>query len=600
MTQLFGIAILEQFARGDVELTTVQAALAAALRTHLGATAPWSEVVDEAHQRRLITAEAREVLHRQINAGPQSIDGVRAPNAVAAVGTRMRPAQFRESRGSDETLLRGRQTAEANAGSTGAGGIIRSESMPPKRRTDMDLGHPHDWTGVWEAPVKAGDVLKDRYRLERLLGRGGMGDVFLAYDEQEQQYYAIKVLNQDFREHPDSVAALREETLKCKQLAHPNIVGVYVLDRAGTHPYMVMEFLDGKSLENLIAEDFARGMPLPQALPIINGIGAALAYAHDRNVIHSDLKPSNVFVLPGGKAKVLDFGIARAMRPRSDGRFDARELEALTPEYASPEMIAGHEPPDPRDDVYGFACLAYELITGRHPFGDDFVRQIGGNESDRDVALRRARGKPEPSSRLSRRQQRAFAHALAYERTARTASVEAFLEELGGTASRGGFQVPPKLAMYAGAGLLLVAVAAGLAVLLARPDEGDAYVDYLRRNPPARMPEPRADWMETQIRDAERDIDLASDPSNDPLGLLCGDVLDKLTQARGVDPNNESALKLMRTVYERVLEQAERARANGDQATAEMWLKCARAMYPESRKLRSMQGEAGDGLAVSR
>jgi serine/threonine protein kinase len=181
-------------------------------------------------------------------------------------------------------------------------------------------------------------VLRGRYVIERVLGEGGMGTVFLAQDEEENQPFAIKVLKEDFRRHPDSLKALREEVIKSRSLAGPNIVGVYELGRDRSIVYVKMEYLQGKSLDALLDDDFARGMPLTQAWPIIDGVCAGVAYAHDRGVIHSDIKPSNIFVTTAGKAKVLDFGIARAVRAPTK-RYDPGDLGALTPTYASCEML---------------------------------------------------------------------------------------------------------------------------------------------------------------------------------------------------------------------------------------------------------------------
>ncbi len=264
-----------------------------------------------------------------------------------------------------------------------------------------------------------GDILKDRFILEEVIGVGGMSVVFKARDIRKEEakdtnpYVAMKVLGNDFKEHAESFMVLQRETQKAQKLAHPNIVTVYDFDRDGDTIYMTMECLHGKSLEQVIREH-PKGMSLDEAKPIINGMSLALAYAHKNDIIHSDFKPGNVYITDEGVVKVLDFGIARAKNVQGD--FDAGQLGALTPTYASCEMFAG-EAPDPRDDIYALACISYELLTGRHPFG-----RRPANKA-RDDGL-----EPKRITNLSRRRWSALRKGLSFLRDSRTASVEEFLE----------------------------------------------------------------------------------------------------------------------------------------------------------------------------
>ena len=216
------------------------------------------------------------------------------------------------------------------------------------------------------ARLEVGQLLGGRYRVERELGEGGMGIVYLARDEQiAGERYAIKVLKESQR--PEALALLREEVRKTRKLSHPNIVDVHSVNVDGNRLYVLMEHLEGKSLHALLDEEFGRGMPLSHALPIIEDVAAALGNAHDHNVIHSDLKPANVFLTTAGRTKLLDFGIARISRgPLLKARSGPR---ALTPGYASCEMLEGKEA-DRRDDIYSFACVIYEMLSGERPFGE--------------------------------------------------------------------------------------------------------------------------------------------------------------------------------------------------------------------------------------
>lgn len=290
-----------------------------------------------------------------------------------------------------------------------------------------------EWSAVAQVAttrsVGAGDLLKGRFHLERELGRGGMGVVWLARDERKIEardrdpYVAVKVLSDEFRRHPDSLVALQREARRSQQLAHDNIVRVYDFDKDGAIVFMTMEYVDGSDLKTLIREQAWNGMPLARAWPLIEGMGRALARAHAAGIVHSDFKPGNVMVTADGVPKVFDFGIARAGKHAADADgeqtvFDAATLGALTPAYASLEMIRG-EQPGPRDDIYALGCVCYELLTGKHPFG----------KVSAEVALREGR-KPPLVPGLSKRQQRTLARAVAFEAKDRLPDVQALLDGL--------------------------------------------------------------------------------------------------------------------------------------------------------------------------
>ena len=265
-----------------------------------------------------------------------------------------------------------------------------------------------------------GRILGKRYRLEALLGAGGMGVVYRASDLQVPgELFAIKVLKPKLQGHAELVRALREEVRKTRALSHPNIVGAYSISSDEDGDYMLMEYLEGETLQALLDEEFGRGVPFTRAWPFVLDICAALAYAHDHNVIHSDLKPSNVFVTTSGKVKLLDFGIARVARGPIRG-FDPGAYGAVTESYASCEMLEGGNP-DVRDDVYALGCVVYEMLSGKHPFGRRSATEA------RDLKLLAP-----ALATLSRRQNAALARALAFDTAQRTPSVEAFKAELEG------------------------------------------------------------------------------------------------------------------------------------------------------------------------
>ncbi|MGN2246271.1 protein kinase [Frateuria sp. GZRR35] len=274
-----------------------------------------------------------------------------------------------------------------------------------------------------------GMLLKGRFLIEREIGRGGMGVVFLARDERKVEardrdpYVAVKVLNDEFRRHPDSLIALQRESRRSQQLAHDNIVRVYDFDKDGTIVFMTMEYVDGSDLKTLIRESASRGLPLARARPLIEGMARALKRAHDAGVVHSDFKPGNVMVTREGMPKVFDFGIARAGKQPGEAAedqtvFDAGRLGALTPAYASPEMIQGR-PPQATDDIYALGCVAFELLTGKHPF----------DRVSAEVAMREGR-KPPAVPGLTRRQYRTLCDAVAFTADKRLKSADRLVEGL--------------------------------------------------------------------------------------------------------------------------------------------------------------------------
>jgi hypothetical protein len=311
-----------------------------------------------------------------------------------------------------------------------------SPTSSPAPPAMADLSADDDRTRI--APprpkeVGVGSIIKGRFQLETLLGAGGMGKVFKALDlrrveaRDRQAHVAIKLLSESFRQHSISVIALQREAKKALNLAHPNIVRVFDFDREGEDLYfMTMEYLSGRPLDKVIKEA-GTGLPFDRAMGYIRPVAAALGYAHENNIVHSDFKPNNVFVTDEGHVKVIDFGIARAIKRPDDTDtertvFDAKELGALTPPYASPEMCDRLDP-DPRDDIYALGCVAYELLTGRHPF-----HRLSGKDA-RDQKL-----DPAAPANLSKKQWAALKRALAFERNQRSPSVEAFITELTGGA----------------------------------------------------------------------------------------------------------------------------------------------------------------------
>lgn len=274
--------------------------------------------------------------------------------------------------------------------------------------------------------LEPGSVIKQRFVLDTMLGKGGMGLVFGAVDRRKLEardpnpHVALKVLNADFARHPQSFMALQREARKAQTLAHPNVVTVFDFDRDGDTVYMTMELLKGRSLDTIVREGRGRGNSAEFALPIIRGIAEGLAYAHRKGIVHSDLKPGNVFIASDGTAKILDFGIARAVpssiTEENKDEFDAGSLGAYTEAYATDEMVAGVDP-HTADDMYALGIIAYELVTGYHPY----QRHSAPNARKLDI-------KPAPLKGLKRKHARAIERCLSFERKDRPQTAGEFLK----------------------------------------------------------------------------------------------------------------------------------------------------------------------------
>lgn len=219
--------------------------------------------------------------------------------------------------------------------------------------------------------MNASDVIDARYRLERLLGTGGMSEVWLAEDQRLGRWVAVKLLRDDG--DPALVTTLEREARLVARLQHPNIAAVFDTGRHEARTYLVMEYIHGHSLRGLLE---ARSR-LSEAEAIHYGLqaAAALEYAHGRGVIHCDMKPENILVDEAGVAKVVDFGIAETMT-RTLGPQQARDVLG-TLAYLAPEVLQGSTP-DARSDVYSLALTIYELVAGRLPFAGNSAAAIAG------------------------------------------------------------------------------------------------------------------------------------------------------------------------------------------------------------------------------
>jgi TolB-like protein len=309
------------------------------------------------------------------------------------------------------------------------------------------------------------DALRDRYVLERELGRGGMATVYLARDLKHDRPVALKVIRPELASLVGSERFQREIGFAAR-LQHPHILPLLDSGEAAGQLWFTMPYIEGQSLRDRLRHESR--LPVDEAVRIAGEAAQALQYAHEHGVVHRDVKPENLLLTRDGNTLVADFGIARALGGGNE-RLTETGLAIGTPQYMSPEQATADEV-DARSDQYALACVVYEMLSGEPPFTGPTPQAI----------IARSLGAPRPSLRLVRPAvpaalDSAVTCALARDRVDRFPSVAAFAEALGrapavtaaSPTAASTHRVPRRAVILAGAGILL---AAGLvAALLLRP-----------------------------------------------------------------------------------------------------------------------------------
>lgn len=293
-------------------------------------------------------------------------------------------------------------------------------------------------------------TLRERFVLQKKLGDGGMGTVYKALDlgahlhKDPNSFVALKTLNADvLRDYPNARTALQREASRARRITHQNIIRVYdFYDIAppDNECFITMELLEGQTLDSLL-KSHPRGLSKRHALFLLEGICQGLQFAHDRGLVHSDLKPGNIFLTHDGTIRILDLGIATPIRSSSgtgnqDTVWNPRALGALTPAYASLEQWLRMDA-DPRDDVYSLGVMIYEMLSGKHPFEVTVEGKLERLPAPKASTLSLS---PPRLRSLSRKQNAALAHALQFDRDKRTASIEQLYTDIaaGQSAVKGG------------------------------------------------------------------------------------------------------------------------------------------------------------------
>ncbi|NNF41288.1 MAG: protein kinase [Woeseiaceae bacterium] len=275
-----------------------------------------------------------------------------------------------------------------------------------------------------DSRVQVGSLLRDRFLLKEKVSGGSMGVVYKALDRRlaeadaDEPWVAIKVLSPQLADNAQALRALQQEAAKGRCLLHPNIVRFLDLDRDDDLYFIVLEWMDGRTLASILDSTDTRTIDTQVAFRIVTQIGNALDYAHRCGIVHADVKPANIMILPDGNAKLFDFGIARVQQSQNERDFDPATLGALTPAYSSMQVLTGDDPV-PADDVFSLACLLYRLVAGHRVFGP------------RNAAEASSQGmQPQRPQGINDGQWSALKKALSYSRVTRHASIREFTDAL--------------------------------------------------------------------------------------------------------------------------------------------------------------------------
>jgi predicted Ser/Thr protein kinase len=316
------------------------------------------------------------------------------------------------------------------AGAAGAAAGAAGAAEPPAGRVD-----PLDRTAtshgqrpaLLTTSLQPGQILAQRYRIQRLLGRGGMGAVYLADDEILHELVALKVISSAFAADEQAmIVRFRREAAAARKVSSPAVIRIHDLGEARPGLlYLSMEYFAGRTLAEVIAQ---RGIvPIDDARDILKQIAGGLEAAHQVGVVHRDLKPSNVLVGERGAVKIIDFGLATTAM--GDGGLTATGTLLGTPLYMAPEQVRG-KPVDARSDIYALGAVAYHLVCGRPPFSGDNPIAIGfAHVSEAPTPPRQLRKDCPPALEA------AILAALAKSPDDRPASARAFLDKATGASA---------------------------------------------------------------------------------------------------------------------------------------------------------------------
>ncbi len=306
-----------------------------------------------------------------------------------------------------------------------AAGVTSTPTIAPAQRPSGQApSRPTPGGGLvstsGSSPLPEGFEIGHRYRVVKLLGRGGMGAVYRVRDLELDRDVALKLVRPEIAADPATLERFRREIQLSSRITHRNVLRVYDLGEVEGIRFLTMQFVDGDDLASLIKREGR--LPVPRVLAIFGEICKGLAAAHEQGVVHRDLKPQNIMLDAAGTAYVTDFGIAKSLAGTG-----MTEMGAIlgTPSYMSPEQVRG-EPAGPRSDIYALGVILYEMVAGQVPFTGD---------SAYEVMMRRLSHRPRPAAELNPEipafLQKIMERCMATEPASRYPSVDAILADLG-------------------------------------------------------------------------------------------------------------------------------------------------------------------------
>jgi TonB family protein len=411
------VEAMGDFACGALSLKDIRQVLAEELRNNPSCGGVIHEYLDaELQARRLSAAD-----HNELMAGKDAALSVNIPNEASEYAPSEQGIYHLDDEGTlilsdDEKVFEAPTAAYDSVNSPGR----NADGKTVGEDTQKILQQKKD------SKIKPGYLLRDRFRLDQEIARGSMGVVYKAVDLLKQDAgaadpcVAVKLISPEFASHRSALKTFQNEIANTQLLSHPNIIHLFELDRDGDNYFITMEWLEGESLDALLDRSQGSALPPVQTYAIIEQLCDALAYAHERDVVHADVKPGNVFLVKTGELKLIDFGIARVDASLDDGKKKDGGLGvALTPAYASCERLE-KSAPTPQDDLYALACMIYRLLSGRRVFGamNALEAEKAGTEPVRIGGMNDVRWN-------------ALRQALSFRRHFRQASVNEFANKFG-------------------------------------------------------------------------------------------------------------------------------------------------------------------------
>jgi len=415
---------VEAFGLGELGLSALCDLVAGALKNDPATAEPIHELLDEELKARNLTiADYGELVE---------IVGAVVSEHIPTEASGKTPEESGIYRVIDEhTLIPTNITDWGEDGSADAEGVEKEGDADThlfELKADPQSDGQDKLVAAKPVEVGPGTVLRERFRLEEEVARGSMGIVYRAVDLIKldagamDPQVAIKVVSPEFADNRNALRTFQNEVANTQHLSHPHIIHLFELDCDDGCHFITMEWLEGKSLAELLDDSQGSALEPVQTYAIIEQLCDAMIYAHEHGVVHADIKPGNVFLLETGEVKLIDFGIAKAdvaWQGKDSAEMDKFQAVALTPAYAGCERLE-HAAPNEKDDLYSLACLIYRLLAGRRVFGS--LNALEAEEQGTEVVA---------IGGMDDKRRDALAKALAFRREDRQASVREFADEFG-------------------------------------------------------------------------------------------------------------------------------------------------------------------------